>query len=87
MDWYEQLPPLCPPTDANPCNGRYYRIAKGNPANDSDFFSQRKLQPDKVFVGPGVDECIAHAKTFSDSHFSWWRSNDFDVSQTKVVKI
>ena len=112
MNWYEQLPPLCPPADANPCNGRYYRIAKGNPANDSDFFSQRKLQPDKVFVGPGVDECIAHAislfadendvakrlkllqpkdgvmkKTFSDSHFSWWRSNDFDVSQAKVVKI
>ena len=124
MDWYEQLPPLCPPTDASPCNGRFYRIAKGNPANDSDFFSQRKLQPDKVFVGPGVDECIAHAislfadendvarrlklpkfrhaniaevilqpkdgvmkKTFSDSHFSWWRSNDFDVSQAKVVKI
>ena len=22
MDWYEQLPPLCPPTDASPCNGR-----------------------------------------------------------------
>ena len=60
MDWYEQLPPLCPPTDASPCNGRFYRIAKGNPANDSDFFSQRKLQPNKVFVGQGVDECIAH---------------------------
>ena len=26
-------------------------------------------------------------KTFSDSHYSWWRSNDFDVSQAKIVKI
>ena len=77
-----------------------------------------------MFVGQGVDECIAHAislfadekdvarrlklpkfrhanvaelilqpkdgvikKTFSDSHYSWWRSNDFDVSQAKIVKI
>ena len=124
MDWYEQLPPLCPPTDASPCNGRFYRIAKGNPANDSDFFSQRKLQPDKVFVGLEIDECIVRAislfsdeadvvrrlklpkfrnanisevilqpkdgvmkKTFSDSHYSWWRSVDFDISQTKIVEV
>lgn len=124
MNWYEELPPQCPPIDASPCNGRFYRIAKGNPASDGDFYSQRKLQPDKVFIGHGIDECIARAislfadendavkrlklpkfrkaniaevilqpkdgvmkKTFSDSHFSWWRSTDFDVSQTKVLEI
>ena len=67
MDWLEELPPLCPPSDAIPCNGHYYRIANGNPAVDSDFFSQRKLQPDKVFIGKGIDECIARAVSlFSD---------------------
>ena len=67
MNWYEQLPPQCPPSDAVPCEGTYYRIAKGNPATDSDFFSQRKLQPDKTFVGLGIDECISRALSlFSD---------------------
>lgn len=29
MNWFENLPPQCPPTDALPANGRFYRIAKG----------------------------------------------------------
>jgi hypothetical protein len=106
---------------ATPCNGIYYRIANGNPATSLDFFSQRKLQPNKIFVGKGVNECIARAvslfkekddakkrlklpkfrysviaavelepkdgemkKTFRDSHYSWWRSTNFDVKQAKV---
>jgi hypothetical protein len=124
MNWYEQLPELCPPVDAVPCEGTYYRIAKGNPASNGDFFSQRKLQPNKVFTGLGVDECVARSislfsdindairrlklpkfrnaqiaavtlepkdgvmkKTFSDSHYSWWRSTNFEVSQAKIEKV
>ncbi len=124
MNWYEQLPALCPPLDAVPCEGTYYRIAKGNPATDSDFFSQRKMLPNKTFTGLGVDECVARSislfsevndaarrlklpkfrcanivvvtlqpkdgvmkKTFSDSHYSWWRSADFEVSQAKIVDL
>ena len=118
MNWYEQLPELCPPVDAVPCEGAYYRIAKGNPASNGDFFSQRKLQPNKVFTGLGVDECVARSislfsdindairrlklpkfrnaqiakdgvmkKTFSDSHYSWWRSTNFEVSQAKIEKV
>lgn len=121
MNWFEQLPQYCPPADATPCKGDYFRLANGNPATSADFFSQRKLQPNKVFTGNGVDECIARAvslfqdkddaekrrklpkfkraviarvsleprdgmmkKTFSGSHYSWWRSMEFDVSQAKV---
>jgi hypothetical protein len=124
MNWYEQLPPQCPPSDAIPCGGAFYRIAKGNPASDDDFFSQRKLHPNKIFTGLGVDECIARSislfsevndatrrlklpkfrsanvvevvllpkdgvmkKTFSDSHYSWWRSTDFEVSQAKMIEL
>ena len=124
MNWYEQLPELCPPVDAVPCEGTYYRIAKGNTASNGDFFSQRKLQPNKVFTGLGVDECVARSislfsdindairrlklpkfrnaqiaavtlepkdgvmkKTFSDSHYSWWRSTNFEVSQAKIEKV
>ena len=42
MNWYEQLPALCPPLDAIPCGGTYYRISKGNPATDFDV-SQAKI--------------------------------------------
>ena len=121
MEWFEDLPVACPPSDATPCNGEYFRIANGNPATSPDFFSQRKLQPNKIFVGKGINECIARAvslfkdkddalkrlklpkfrhsviavvelepkdgvmkKTFLDSHYSWWRSTNFDVKQAKV---
>ena len=56
--WFEELPEQCPPEDAIECNGIYFRIANGNPATSEDFFSQRKLQPDKIFKGEGIDDCI-----------------------------
>lgn len=43
MEWFEELPVACPPSNATPCNGIYYRIANGNPATSLDFFSQRKF--------------------------------------------
>ena len=61
VEWFELLPEQCPPEDAQQCDGYYYRIANGNPAQSVDFFSQRRLQPDKVFKGLGVDECITRA--------------------------
>lgn len=41
--WFEELPEQCPPEDAKECNGIYYRIANGNPATSTDFFSQKKI--------------------------------------------
>lgn len=65
--WFEELPEQCPPEDAKECNGIYYRIANGNPATSTDFFSQKKLQPDKVFIGKGIDDCIVKSiSLFSD---------------------
>ena len=120
--WFEELPEQCPPEDAIECRGIYYRIANGTPATSEDFFSQRKLQPDKIFKGEGIDDCILKSislfsdrneiakrmkkpkfkkavknevklktkdgmmkKTFGFAHYSWWRTNDFDVSQAKVL--
>lgn len=66
-NWFEDLPDSCPPLDATPCNGLFYRVAIGNPATNNDFFSQRKLAPDKTFKGEGIDECIVRAlSVFSD---------------------
>ena len=74
-EWFEALPEQCPPTDAAQCKGYYYRIANGNPATTEDFFSQRKLQPDKVFKGFGIDECIASGKSTQSSPLN---SEQFD---------
>lgn len=121
--WFEELPEQCPPEDANEYNGTYYRIANGNPATSADFFSQKRLRPDKVFTGKGIDDCIVKSislfsdrkeiekrmklpkfrkgviaevrlepkdgmikKTFGAAHYSWWRTNEFDVSQAKVLE-
>lgn len=54
--WYEELPLQCPPADAIPANGNFYRIAQDVPTKDNDYFSQRKLNPLKTFEG--IDECI-----------------------------
>lgn len=59
--WFESLPESCPPADSEKCQGIYYRVAIGNPAQSEDFFSQKKLAPDKTFTGEGIDECIVRA--------------------------
>ena len=81
-EWFEALPEQCPPTDAKRCEGCYYRIANGNPVTTEDFFSQRKMQPDKVFKGVGIDECVTE---IGIAHYSWWRTKDFNVLQAKIV--
>lgn len=40
MEWFEELPVACPPSDATPCNGEYYRIASGKPATSRLLFSK-----------------------------------------------
>lgn len=59
--WFEKLPPSCPPSDSVECDGVYYRVSCGNPAESKDFFSQKQLAPDKEFKGEGIDECIVRA--------------------------
>ena len=119
--WFENLPEGCPPSDAEECCGRYYRIASGNPVKACDFFSQRMMQPLKDFGE--INACIARSlslfdtleaaerrlklpkfkqarivsvdlssedgvikKTFGKSHYSWWRTKNFDISKAKMER-
>lgn len=59
--WFEELPPSCPPSDSVECDGTYYRVSHGNPAESNDFFSQKRLAPNKEFKGEGIDDCIVRA--------------------------
>lgn len=55
MNWFENLPKRCPPADAEPCKGDFYRLLKSKNVSSSDFYPQQKLQPAKAFVGVGID--------------------------------
>lgn len=123
MQWFEELPEQCPPSDAiEPDDTILYRIVNGDSVTSSDFISQRELAgPNKLFSG--VSECVARAvslfqkredayqrcklpkfrnskvigiklkrtdglveKTFSASHYSWWRSRSFSYSNVEIVE-
>lgn len=59
MKWAEPLPEQCPPKGAFPPDDViYYRLVESNPPTERDFFSLRKLNPDKRF---NADECTARA--------------------------
>lgn len=59
-EWVEPLPAGCPPDDAWPPDGdkTYYRLVASVPPIQEDFYSHRKLYPDRPFRG---SECIARA--------------------------
>lgn len=62
MNWYEELPPDCPPEEAETPQSHYFRL--GNiPPTDSDFWSHRRKFPFKKFH---VNECIARSLSVFD---------------------
>lgn len=59
MSWFEELPKSCPPVDAQTSSGiSFYRVLDSAKAEDQDFLSYRKLNPDKKFP---LDECQVRA--------------------------
>ena len=62
MNFYEELPPDCPPDEAYSLEATYFRL--GNiPPNDSDFWSHRRRFPNKRFH---VSECVARSLSVFD---------------------
>lgn len=43
--WFEKLPPSCPPSDSVECDGVYYRVSYGNPAESKDFSLRNSWHP------------------------------------------
>lgn len=65
VEWNEELPELCPPSDAIvPENIIVYRFCRELNPTEDDFISHRKLWPDKRF--DGVDECLARSLSVID---------------------
>jgi hypothetical protein len=55
MKWHLELPSDCPPDDAQPASGEFYRYVQNDPPQASDLLSQRELKPECEFDQP---ECV-----------------------------
>lgn len=62
MDWYEKLPPDCPPDEAFSPDAAFFRLGS-IPPDDSDFWSHRQRFPHKIFQ---VSECVARSLSVFD---------------------
>jgi len=62
MDWFEELLPNCPPSEAFPPENSFFRLGS-IPPDDSDFWSHRRRFPHKVFQ---VSECTARSLSVFD---------------------
>jgi hypothetical protein len=60
MNWHEEIPEQCPPKGANEANGdEFFRLCKDEPADSSDFCSQKKDNPERKFAG--IPECVLYS--------------------------
>ena len=50
MDWVETMPSQCPPSDAVPPDGVYYRAVSANCSED-DFIPYARLYPTRRYIG------------------------------------
>lgn len=67
MNWSEELPDNCPPLNAEaPDNNKvYYRMARSNPLDESDFYSQAKVGTKRAIQG-GDDPCVMRGVSIFD---------------------
>jgi len=65
-EWNDELPKECPPKDAiSPEGINLYRLSDDEKLIDSEFRSQRTMNPTKFF--PGISECIARSLSTWDN--------------------
>ena len=84
MDWHEELPNNCPPKDAFEPKGRvFFRLCKSNPADTSDFYSQKKEHSERTFAG--VSECILRAISLWDDQHKCLKQKKYPTQKNKVL--
>lgn len=84
MSWYEKLPKNCPPSDAvEPNNQEFFRLCTTNPANDSDFYSQKKENPDRTFAG--ISDCILRSVSIWNDRNKCLKQKKYPAQKNKVL--
>ncbi len=74
MDWKESLPAQCPPSDAVPPEGVYFRAVSSNCSED-DFMPYARLYPTRQYIGSMA--CTARA-------LSIYENQDDCIEATKL---
>ncbi|WCL82281.1 hypothetical protein PPO43_04085 [Saprospira sp. CCB-QB6] len=83
MSYKEKLPEDCPPPDANAVNGKtFYRLGHSSSIVEKDFFSHRKLFPNKKF---NTTECIACSLSVFSEKFRCDNLKKLPAHKKKVV--
>ena len=84
MSWYEVLPTNCPPKDTvNPQGKTFYRLCKGIPADSSDFYSQKKENPNRKFAN--VSQCTLSSVSIWDDAEKCRKLKKFPTQRNKIV--
>jgi hypothetical protein len=84
-EWSEELPPNCPPKEAEPPNDRrFYRLVDSFPPSSSDFVSNRTLFPNSRF---NVDECVARALSIFETEAACTRIRKLPLHKHQVLVV
>lgn len=84
MNWHEDLPQNCPPSDAESPDGRtFYRLCKTNPADTADFISKHQENPNNTFAG--VSTCILRAVSIWNDKNKCAEQRKFKTQRDKLV--
>lgn len=84
MNWYEELPDQCPPSDAfEPEGKKFFRLCVGDPAVSSDFFSQKRENPSRTFAG--VSDCILSSVSLWDDKNKCLKQKKYPTQKNKVL--
>ena len=80
--WFEELPLQCPPADAKTPSGTFYRLAENSTATCKDFWSHRKLYPNRSF---NTTECIARSVSIFNSKTSLEKLKKLSLHKDKTI--
>ena|SRR5690554_819974 len=84
MSWYEELPNNCPPNDAvSPNDQEFFRLCVENPAQDSDFYSQKKENPTRNFAG--IPDCVLRSVSLWNDRNKCLKQKKFPTQKNKVL--
>lgn len=84
MNWFEELPPNCPPIDAISVNDKiFYRLCNNTPIVTDDFISLRHEYPERKFAN--IAECLLRSITLWTTKNSCLDIKKFPVHKNKIL--
>ena len=90
-NWPADFPPNCPPNEAGPADGAYYRIVKNDPPKLGDFVSVYHLDQERAEkqVSDGkISLCeIMGLSTFTDEEHARACARQFPRLGSKIAKL